>query len=134
VSNLAHVVLTLLLSEGRNATSLVEKHGLHKALPLALVGGVPVWDRSGHDERNARRPAAVPAVARRLAAFFVDASRLRPVALVVDRSALSDALVAAIVARLRRGLARSKPVRSATGGFVLAVTCGRSHCRRTRST
>jgi serine/threonine-protein kinase len=134
VSNLAHVVLTLLLTEGRDATSLVEKHGLHRALPLALVGGVPVWDRSGHDEMSARRPAAVPVVARRLAAFFVDAARRRPVALVVDPSALSDALVAALVARLRRKLARSTPVRSATGGFVLAVTCGRSRCRRTRST
>jgi hypothetical protein len=121
VSNLAHVVLSLLLTLGRDATSLVEKHGLDRALPFALVGGVPVWDRSGHDEKRARRPAAARVVASRLAAFFEDAARRTPVALVVDSSALSDGLAAAVVARLRRQLARSKSGRSATGGFVLAV-------------
>ena len=121
VSNLARVVLTLLLAQGRETTALVEKHALHRGLPLALVGGVPVWDRLSHDEKRARRPAAVPVVARRLAAFFVDAARLRPLALVVDRSALSDPLAAEVVARLRRALVRSKSTRSATGGFLLAV-------------
>ena len=121
VSNLARVVFTLLLEQGRHATALVEKHDLHRGLPLALIGGVPVWDRMDHDEARARRPGAVPVVARRVAAFFVDAARRRPVALVVDPSALSDPLAAAIVARLRHSLTRSKPVRSANGGFVLAV-------------
>lgn len=121
VSNLAHVVLTLLLTQGRDATSLVERHGLHQGLPLALVGGVPVWDRLGHDEKRARRPAAVRVVARRLAAFFVDSARLRPLALVVDPSSLSDPLAAEVVSRLRRALAGSKPARSAAGGLLLAV-------------
>jgi protein kinase-like protein len=121
VSNLARIVLTLLLAQGRDATVLVEKHALHRGLPLALVGGVPVWDRSSHDEALARRPAAVPVVARRLAAFFADAARLRPLALAVDPSALSDPLAAEVVARLRRALARAKPTRPATGGFLLAL-------------
>jgi hypothetical protein len=121
VSNLAHVVLSLLVTQGRDATSLVEKHELHRGLPLALVGGVPVWDRSGHDERRSRRPAAVPVVARRLASFFVDAARRSPLALLVDPSALSDPLATEIVVRLRRALARTRPARSASGGFLLAV-------------
>ena len=121
VANLARVVLTLLLAQGRDATTLVEKHGLHRGLPLALIGGVPVWDRLSHDEARARRPAAVPVVARRVTAFFLDAARQGPLALVVDPSALSDPLVAAVVARLRRALARSKPARFDSGGLVLAL-------------
>jgi hypothetical protein len=121
VSNLARVVLTLLLEQGRDATALVEKHGLHRSLPLDLIAGIPVWDRLSHDEERARLPAAVPVVARRLAAFFVDAARRSPLALIVDPSALSDPLVAEVVARLRRGIARSKTVRSAAGGFLLAA-------------
>jgi hypothetical protein len=121
VSNLAHVVLTLLLAQGQGATSLVEKHGLHRGLPLALVGGVPVWDRSSHDEKRARQPAAVRVVARRLAAFFVDAAGRSPLALVVDATALSDPLATEVVARLRRALARARASRSASGGILLAV-------------
>jgi hypothetical protein len=121
VSNLAHVVLTLLLRQGGDATSLVEKHELDRGLPLALVGGVPVWDRSGHDENRSRRPAAVPVVARRVAAFFVDAARRSPLALIIDPSALRDPLATDLVARLRRTVARSKAVRSTSGGFLLAL-------------
>jgi protein kinase-like protein len=121
VSNLAHVVLTLLLAQGRDAASLVEKHGLQRGLPLALVGGVPVWDRSGHDEERARRPAAVAVVARRLSAFFVDAARLAPLVVVVDASALSDRLATEVVARLRRALARAERARCDTHGFLLAL-------------
>jgi len=121
VSNLARVVLTLLLELGPDARALVEKYALHHGLPLALMAGVPVWDRLSHDEDRARRPAAVPIVARRVAAFFLDAARRHPLALVVHPSALSDPLAAAVVARLRRDLARSQPARSETGGLVLAL-------------
>src|SRR5204862_7425691 len=72
VANLARVVFTLLLASGADARALVEKHGLHRGLPLALVGGVPVWDRVSHDETRARRPAAARIVAARVAAFFFD--------------------------------------------------------------
>jgi serine/threonine-protein kinase len=121
VSNLARVVLTLLLELGPGARALVEEHGLHRALPLGLVAGVPLWDRLSHDEERARRPAAVRIVAVRVAAFFFDVARQRPLALVLDPSALSDPLVAAVVRRLRRGVARVQPARSETGGFVLAL-------------
>jgi hypothetical protein len=85
------------------------------------MAGVPVWDRLGHDEARARRPAAVPIVARRVAAFFLDVARCRPLALVVAPAALKDPLAAAVVAKLRRALARAKSARSATGGFLLAL-------------
>jgi uncharacterized membrane protein len=121
VSNLARVVLTLLLELGPDARALVEKHALHQGLPLALMAGVPVWDRLTHDENRARRPATAPVVARRVAAFLFDTARRRPLALVVDRSALSDPLAAAVIARIQRGLARAQPARSESGGLVLAL-------------
>jgi hypothetical protein len=121
VSNLARVVLTLLLALGSGAHALIEDHDLHRALPLALIAGVPVWDRLSHDEDRARRPAEVRVVAVRIAAFFLSAARQRPVALVLDPSALSDPLAAAVVERLRRGVARARGARSASGGFLLAL-------------
>jgi len=121
VSNLARVVLTLLLRLGPGARALIEEHGLHRALPLTLISGVPLWDRLGHDEKRARRPNAVRIVAARVAAFFFDAALRCPLALLVDRSALSDPLAAAVVARLRRTIARAKSTRSETGGFLLAL-------------
>jgi hypothetical protein len=120
VSSLARIVLTLLLELGPGARSLIEDHDLHRALPLALVAGVPVWDRLGHDENRARRPAAVRVVAARVAAFFFAAARQRPLALILDPSASNDPLAAEVVARLRRGVARAKDARSASGGFLLA--------------
>ena len=121
VSNLARVVLTLLLALGAGARSLVEDHDLHRALPLAVVAGVPLWDRLSHDENRARRPAAVRVVAARVAAFFLAAARQRPLALVLDSSASSDPLAAGVVSRLRRGIARANGARSASGGFLLAL-------------
>jgi hypothetical protein len=120
-SNLARIVLSLLAERGPEARALVETHALQCGLPLALMGGVPVWDRLGHDEARARRPAAVPIVARRVAAFFLDIARSRPLALVVAPAALNDPLAAAVVAKLRRAMTRAKRDRSATGGFLLAL-------------
>jgi len=121
-SNLARIVLTLLLAVGPDAFALVEKYDLHRGLPLALVEGVPVWDRRGHDEERARWPAAVRVLAPRIAAFVLDAVQRRPLALVVDRSALSDPLAAGVVLRLRRAIARSKSRRFEGGGLLLALT------------
>ena len=121
VSNLARVVLTLLLVSGPDAGALVEKHSLHRGLPLALIAGVPLWDRQGHDERRARGPAAVRVVAPRVAAFFIEAARRYPLALIVEPSAMGDPLASAVVFRLRRALARSKSIGSVSGGFLLAL-------------
>lgn len=120
-SNLARVVLTLLLTFGPEAWALVEKHGLHRGLPLTLVAGVPVWDRQGHDEARARRPAAVRVVAPRVAAFFFEAAAQHPLALIVDPSALGDPLAAGVILCLRRGLARANAAPIATCGFLLAL-------------
>jgi hypothetical protein len=124
VSSLARVVFSLLLALGPDARSLIEKHGLHRGLPLALVGGVPVWDRVGHDEIRARRPAAARIIAARVAAFLFDVAERIPLALVVERSALSDPLASGTVLRLRRGIARAATHRSARGGLLLVLPAG----------
>jgi hypothetical protein len=121
-SNLARVVMTLLLALGPGAKGLVEKHDLHRGLPLALLAGVPVWDRQGHDEERMRRPGAVPVVARRVAAFILDAADRLPMALIADKTALRDPLAAAVIALLRRSIARRGSKRSSTGGLLLAVS------------
>jgi len=120
-SNLSRVVLTLLLELGPDAAAVVETYDLHRGLPLALVGGVPVWDRPGHDEGRARWPASVRVLAPRIAGFVLHAVRRHPLALVVDRSALSDPLAAAVVARLRRAVAKSKSARFEHGGLLLVL-------------
>ena len=121
VSSLARVVLALLLELGPDGTALIESHGLDRSLPLAQIAGIAMWDRFSHDESRARRPAAVPVVTRHLAAFFLEAARRRPVALMVDRSAMSDPLAAGLVTRLRREIARLRNTRFELGGLLLAV-------------
>jgi len=124
--NLAQVVLTLLLERGSEVPQLVVRHGLERGLPLALLGGVPVWDHVHHDPARVRRGRAKHVVARGVAAFLLAAARRRTLVLCVERSALSDPLVEAIVGLLRR------PAAMRGGGLLLALpTCGRSRCRRT---
>jgi hypothetical protein len=85
------------------------------------MSGVPVWDRISHDEERARRPAVVPSIARGVAAFLSEAAARRPLVLLVDRSALGDPLAAAVIARLRRSIARVTPARSGPGGLLLVL-------------
>ena len=120
-SNLARVVLTLLLEHGAEARALFQKHELHGSLPIALMAGVPVWDRTRHDAEHARRPAVVASAARNVAGFISAIAGKRPLVLVVDASAMSDLLAAAVVARLRRTFSRTRLHQPRAGGFVLAL-------------
>ncbi len=121
VSSIARVVLSLLLDRGPEVPGLVEKHGLHRGLPLALLGAVPVWSRHDHNESRARHRAAVPAVARGVAAFLLDAARRHTLVLLVDRAALCDPLATAVVERLRREFARAAMPQPDAGGLVLVL-------------
>jgi serine/threonine-protein kinase len=120
-SSLARIALTLLLAMGPLARALVETHELHRALPVAIIAGVPIWNRVGHDERRTRRAAAARVVASRIAPFFMAAAGRCPFALVVDPSALNDPLAAVVVSRLRRAIARTGAARSDTGGLLLVL-------------
>jgi len=112
-SSLARIVMALLLARGAGARAAVLRHGLHRALPIALLSGVPVWDRVDHDEERARGPAEVQEGAPGLAAFLGDAAARQPFVLLIDRSAYRDPLAAAVIARLRK--------RRASRGLVLAL-------------
>jgi len=115
-SNLARGVMTLLLEHGPNVRADVERHGLLRGLPIALLSGVPVWDRNGHDADRATRPAELSSTARGIAGFFSGVAARRPLVIVVQASAMRDPLAAAVVARLRREIARSR-----AGGLLLAL-------------
>ncbi len=116
-TSLARAVMTLLLEHGGEARSMIEAHGLDRALPITLLDDVPVWDRARRDARLRGSPRGP---ARSIAGFIVAAAVRRPVALLVDRSALGDPLTLAVVARLRqRASRRAGP--SAYGGLLLAV-------------
>ena len=126
VSSLARVVMTLLLERGSEVRALVERHDLARGLPLSLLGGVPVWDRLDRDDEGARRPSALPLVARGVTRFLLDAAGRRTLVLIVDAGALSDPLAAEVVARLRREIAHSSSKPPGSGGLVLVTTpCAR---------
>jgi hypothetical protein len=127
-ADIAHVVLALLLEREGEGGGLVTRHGLSRALPVSLLGGVPVWDRTDHDEAAARKPRALPTVARNIVGFLLAEASRRTLVLVVDDAALSDPLAAAVVRRLRSSKAPAR-------GLLLALpTCARSRCRRTPNT
>jgi hypothetical protein len=106
-------VLRLLLDRGRAAPSLVERYGLHRGLPLALLGGAPVWNSLPQ-----ARPASIPVLARGVGNFILDASRRKPLVLVVDSS---DRLFDAVLAFLERSIARRG--HSETGGLLVVIRC-----------
>jgi hypothetical protein len=129
------LVLALLMDRGDEVRALVERHGLQRGLPLSLLGGVPVWDRLGHDDEGARRPRALPIVARGVAEFVLGTARRSTLVLVIDSAALADPLAAEVVRLLRRAAGTSPPNGPLRGGLLLALpTCARSRCRRTPST
>ena len=132
-SNLARVVFGLLLDRGPEIPPLCERHGLCRALPLSLLGGVPVWDHSACGPPP-RRPSSLAVPARGIAAFLREAARRRTLLFVVARSALADPLAAAVVDRLRPAATPRRGFRG-SGGLLLVLPTGeRSRRRRTRCT
>jgi len=113
-ADLSGLVLRLLLDRGPAVRTLVEKHGLHRGLPLALLGGTPVWNALPRG-----KPAAIPILARGIGEFLLDAARRRTLVLFVERTALSDPLAEAVLAHLTRAVTRAP--RSPGGGLLLIV-------------
>ena len=120
---LGRAVLSLLLDRGSEARSLVERHGLERALPLALVGGLPVFDRSR--EGGGWPPGRSPriATARAIAEFLLESSSARPLVLIVERAALVDPLAREVAACLDRAILEDPAPRPRRGGLLLLV-CG----------
>ena len=108
---LSRVVLRLLLDRGRAAPTLVERYGLHRGLPLAVLGGSPVWNALPQ-----ARPASTERLARGIGRFILDASRRKPLVLVVESS---DRLLDAVIAYLERSIAKRPPAE--TGGLLIVM-------------
>jgi hypothetical protein len=137
-ANIAQVVLKLLLERGTEVRAVVERHALLRGLPLALLGGVPVWDRVNHDEAGARGVRALPIVARGVGSFLLAEAARRTLVLSVERGALADPLAGAVVQFMRKA-GTAAPARKRGGGgggglLLVLPTCGRSRCPRTPST
>ena len=106
----------MFLEHGPDARVDVERHGFLWGLPIALLSGVPVWDRNRHDAERPTRPAELSSTARGIADFLAGVAHKRSLVLVVHASALRDPLAAAVVTRLRRDVARAR-----SGGLLLAL-------------
>jgi hypothetical protein len=126
-SGLGCTVLALLLDRGADARALVERHRLHRWLPLALLGGLPVWDRARERTDAPRHPDLLRASARGVAEFLLESSSLRPLVLVADRAALADPLAREVAARLDRAIRDDPSPRPGRGGLLLLVAEGYEH-------
>jgi hypothetical protein len=120
-SGLGRTVLRLLLDRGGEARALVEKHRLHRGLPLGLLGGLPVWDRLREGADPTRDPDLRRAISRGVAEFLLDSSRFRPLVLIADRAALQDPLVREVTARLGRAIRADGSPDTGRGGLLLLL-------------
>ena len=100
-SNLAQVVLRLLLDRGPGVRAMVAKHALHRGLPLGLLGGLPVWDRlradGGTDHETDLR-----ATARGVVSLVISSARRRTVVLAAECGAAGDPLAQLVLECLER--------------------------------
>ena len=126
-SGLGSAVLALLLDRGADARALVERHRLLRGLPLALLGGLPVWDRAREGSGGRPDPELLRASARGVAEFLLESSSLRPLVLVADRAALTDPLAREVAARLDRAIRDDPAPRPGRGGLLLLVADGYEH-------
>lgn len=118
-SNLDRVVLRMLVRRGSQARALIAKHRLHRGLPLALLGGLPLWDRvrpSGELETTDRTSLRI--MARGIRSLLVSSAARRTTVLLVEPGALQDPLVRELVSELHGDLGNG-PDRCRGGLLVL---------------
>jgi serine/threonine-protein kinase len=100
-SNLAQVVLRLLLDRGPGVRAMIAKHALHRGLPLGLLGGLPVWDRlragGGTDPGTDLRVTA-----RGVVSLVISAARQRTLVLAAESGAAGDPLARLVLEGLER--------------------------------
>jgi serine/threonine-protein kinase len=100
-SNLAQVVLRLLLDRGRGVRAMIAKHALHRGLPLGLLGGLPVWDRLRAD-RGPDNETDLRATARGVVALVISSARRRTLVLAAECGVAGDPLARLVLEGLER--------------------------------
>jgi len=122
-SSLGRVVLDLLMAGGGAVGETVERLGLRLGLPLKLLGGLPLQDRSRHggrraggidDDATARTSEGVASLIR------VTCDRA-PVVIAVDRDALRDPLTRETTCRLLDIVRSPSPPLGGRHGLVLLL-------------
>ncbi len=119
-SNLDRVVLRMLVHCGPKARAVVAKHRLYRGLPLALLGGLPLWDRvrpSG--ELDTADRASLRLMARGIRSLVVSSAASRTTVLVVEPGSLRDPLVKELVSELMRALGDGRE--HGRGGLLLLL-------------
>ena len=119
-SNLDRVVLRMLVHCGPKARAVVAKHRLYRGLPLALLGGLPLWDRvrpSGELDTTDR--GSLRLMARGIRSLVVSSAASRTTVLAVEPGALRDPLVQELVSELRRALGDGREL--GRGGLLLLL-------------
>ena len=127
VGELNRLVLRLLLEQGSMATALIRRHALHDALPLGLLGGHPLVDRSA--DLGARR--GVRQAAARIARFLGRCAARRALVLRIEGPDRNDSLVAGVVRLLAAGMPRpARPSPSGRGLLLLVDRDGPSYPKK----
>ena len=122
-SNLGRLVLQLLLDRGPESRAVIERHGLQRGLPLGLVGGLLVWDRTRDEsiDRRLASPAATRITARGIVAFLLESCSRKPMVLIVLRGARADVLAHEVVTQLLAEAVRERSARAGPGGLLMLV-------------
>jgi hypothetical protein len=124
-SNLGRLVLHLLIGRGAEVRKVIGRHGLHRGLPLGVLGGLPVWDRMRAESGPVPTDAAsLRATARGVAAFLLDSAERQPIAIVVEKAATADPLARLTVDLLIRAASGKTSHLPAKGGILLLLAPG----------
>jgi len=124
-TSLGRAVLGLLGTEGR-ARADIEAYALHAALPIGLVGDLPVWDPTRAGIRGWGVEVDPGRASRTIAAFLLEAASRRPLVVVVERCALRDPLVSGVATEIERRVERPAAPDARGGGLVLLAGALRS--------
>lgn len=124
-STLGRLVLRLLVKSGPRVRRLVHEHGLHRGLPLGLLGGLPVWDRlRAETEAEPTDPSVLQPTAWGVARFLLGSCERQPMVLVVEKGALTDPLALRVVELLVSEVKKPEENLPRKGGLLVILPKG----------
>jgi serine/threonine-protein kinase len=115
------LVLRLVLERGRDAPELIRRHALDRALPLDLLGDLPLVDAVRRRDPAPGARLAAAAAARAIGGFLLRCAGNRPMVLHVERSVDDAPLLRELTRRLADAAARAAGPSSDGGGLLLLL-------------